>query len=122
MKLVSVNAGVEREVSWHGRMVTTAIFKEPIKGRVGLRKLNLDGDRQADLTVHGGEHKAVYCYLLAHYDYWKKELPGRGLPMGMFRENFTIDYDGPALLGRHGSLEMRLHLEDPSVVVTAAVA
>jgi MOSC domain-containing protein YiiM len=54
MKLVSVNTGMPREVKWHGRMVTTGIFKEPVKGRVALRKLNLDGDRQADLTVHGG--------------------------------------------------------------------
>jgi len=76
MKLVSVNTGLPREVSWHGRMVTTGIFKEAVKGRVALRKLNLDGDRQADLTVHGGAYKAVYCYPLAHYDYWKKELPG----------------------------------------------
>src|SRR6266403_5578028 len=91
MKLVSVNTGMPREVSWHGRMVTTAIFKEPVRGRMALRKLNLDRDSQADLTVHGGEHKAVYCYSLAHYDYWKKELSGRELPMGMFGENFTID-------------------------------
>ncbi len=110
MKLISVNAGMPREVSWHGRMVTTGIFKEPVKGRVALRKLNLDGDRQADLTVHGGEHKAVYCYSLGHYDYWKKELPGWDLPMGMFGENFTIDDDGPALLGGQGSLEESMHL------------
>jgi MOSC domain-containing protein YiiM len=84
MRLVSVNTGVPREVTWHGRIVTTAIFKEPAKGRVILRKLNLEGDRQADLTVHGGEHKAVYCYPLVHYDYWKKELPGRELLMGTF--------------------------------------
>src|SRR5258708_25696567 len=121
MKLVSVNTGLPREVSWHGRMVTTAIFKEPIKGRVALRKLNLDGDRQADLTVYGGEHKAVYCYLLAHYDDWKKELPGRDLPMGMFGENFTIDDDGPALLGGQGSLEESFHLVDRFSIGTAEV-
>src|SRR5258708_18329127 len=121
MKLVAVSKGWPREVSGHGRMVTTAIFKEPIKGRVALRKLNLDGDRQADLTVHGGEHKAVYCYLLAHYDYWKKELPGRDLPMGMFGENFTIDDDGPALLGRQGSLEESLQPADRFPVGTAEV-
>ena len=92
MKLVSVNVGLPREVIWHGRPVITGIFKQPVTGPVALRKLNLDGDRQADLTVHGGEHKAVYCYPLAHYDYWKRELPGRDLPMGMFGENFTIDF------------------------------
>jgi MOSC domain-containing protein YiiM len=90
MKLVSVNAGLPREVSWHGRMVTTAIFKEPAGGRVALLKLNLDGDRQADLTVHGGEHKAVYCHSLAHYGYWKRELPGRELPIGMFGETLQL--------------------------------
>ncbi len=116
MKLVSVNTGLPRDVSWHGRMVTTAIFKEPVGGRVALRKLNLDGDRQADLTVHGGEHKAVYCYALAHHDYWKKELPGRELPMGMFGENFTIDDGG------EGLLEESVHLGDRFSIGTAEVA
>jgi len=115
MKLVSVNTGLPREVSWHGRTVTTAIFKEPARGRVPLRKLNLDGDRQADLTVHGGEHKAVYCYSLAHYGYWKKELPGRELPMGMFGENFTVDD------GRDGLLEESVHLGDRFSIGTAEV-
>ena len=91
MKLVSLNCGLPREVEWHGRTVTTGIFKEPVGGRVALRRLNLDGDRQADLTVHGGEAKSVYCYPLAHYEYWKAELPGRTLSMGMFGENFTTD-------------------------------
>ncbi|HET6169981.1 MAG TPA: MOSC domain-containing protein [Terracidiphilus sp.] len=91
MKLVSVNTGLPREVMWHGRRVTTGIFKEPVHGRVAVRKLNLDGDRQADLSVHGGVHKAVYCYPLDHYDYWKKELPDRDLPLAIFGENFTLD-------------------------------
>src|SRR5262250_3107691 len=95
MKLISVNTGLPRQVTWHGRSVTTGIFKQPVEGRVALRKLNLDGDRQADLTVHGGKDKAVYCYPLSHYAFWKKELPGRELPLGMFGENFTIDvHDG----------------------------
>ena len=116
MNLVSVNIGLPREVSWHGRMVTTGIFKEPVKGRVALRKLNLDGDRQADLSVHGGEHKAVYCYPLLHYDYWKKELPGRDMPMGMFGENFTLDG------GKDALLEDSVHLGDRFSVGTAEVA
>jgi MOSC domain-containing protein YiiM len=91
MKLISLNTGLPREVTWHGRSVTTGIFKDPVEGRVALRKLNLDGDRQADLRVHGGEYKAVYCYPLAHYDYWKKELPHTELPIGVFGENFTFD-------------------------------
>ena len=90
-KVVSLNVGLPRDVVWHGRTVTTGIYKEPVDGRVALRTLNLDGDRQADLMVHGGEYKAVYCYPVAHYDFWKKELPGRELPMGMFGENFTTD-------------------------------
>jgi len=88
-RIISLNVGLPREVIWHDRSVITGIFKEPVAGRVALRKLNLDGDRQADLTVHGGEYKAVYCYPVEHYEYWKKELPGRELPMGMFGENFT---------------------------------
>src|SRR3989442_8683162 len=112
MKLVSVNTGLPRNVTWHGRNVTTGIFKQPVQGRVPLRKLNLDGDRQADLSVHGGEHKAVYCYPVAHYDYWKVELPGRELPMGSFGENFTAD----------GFLEDSVHLGDRFSVGTAEVA
>lgn len=91
MKLVSVNCGLPRQVVWHGMNVTTGIYKDPIKGRVAVRKLNLDGDRQADLKVHGGADKAVYCYPVEHYDYWRSELPGRELSLGMFGENFTID-------------------------------
>jgi MOSC domain-containing protein YiiM len=91
MKVVSVNVGLPRKVSWRGRMVTTAIYKDPIAGRVALRTLNLDGDRQADLSVHGGEFKAVYCYPVVHYDYWAGELPGQKLPMGSFGENLTMD-------------------------------
>jgi MOSC domain-containing protein YiiM len=109
MKLISVNTGLPREVTWHGRSVTTAIFKEPVEGRVPLRKLDLDGDRQADLSVHGGEDKAVYCYPIAHYDYWKRELPGRDLPMAMFGENFTTD----------GLLEDSVHLGDRLAVGSA---
>jgi MOSC domain-containing protein YiiM len=91
MKIVSLNTGLPREVPWHGMKVTTGIYKQPVEGRVALRTLNLDGDRQADLTVHGGAYKAVYCYPLVHYDYWTRELPHRDLPMAIFGENFTTD-------------------------------
>ncbi|HEY4777735.1 MAG TPA: MOSC domain-containing protein [Candidatus Acidoferrales bacterium] len=111
MKLVSVNTGLPREVTWRHMSVTTGIFKEPVAGRVALRKLNLDGDRQADLTVHGGEFKAVYCYPLVHYDYWKQELPGRDLPLAIFGENFTTD----------GLLEDSVHLGDRFSVGSAEV-
>ena len=94
MKLISVNCGLPRQAVWHGEAVTTSIYKDPVQGRVPLRKLNLDGDRQSDLSVHGGEYKAVYCYPVRHYEYWKEELPGRDLPWGVFGENFTLE-DGP---------------------------
>ena len=74
-----------------GQAVSTGIFKEPVEGRVRLRQLNLDGDRQADLSVHGGITKAVYAYPVEHYDYWRSELPGMRLPYGMFGENFTTE-------------------------------
>lgn len=120
MKLVSVNVGLPREVSWHGGRVTTGIYKEPVKGRVALHTLNLDGDRQADLTAHGGEYKAVYCYPLAHYDFWKKELPERDLPIGMFGENFTMDCGASA--GASGKLdEDSIHLGDKFSVGSAEV-
>jgi len=89
MKIVSVNVGLPREVSWQGKLVTSGIFKEPLDGPVMMRTLNLDGDGQADLTVHGGASKAVYAYPSEHYDYWRAELPGVDLPWGMFGENFT---------------------------------
>ena len=91
MRLVSLNTGLPREVTWEGRTVTTGIFKQPVQGRVTLRALNLDTDRQADLTVHGGAHKAVYCYPFEHYDYWRRELPGQALPWGSFGENLTTE-------------------------------
>jgi len=91
MKVVSVNVGLPRDVISKGKTVTTGIFKEPVEGRVRLRTLNLDGDRQADLKVHGGVHKAVYAYPAEHYDYWRGELPGVNLPWGMFGENLTVE-------------------------------
>jgi len=106
-----VNVGLPREVMWHGRAVTTGIYKRPVAGQVGLRKLDLDGDRQADLSVHGGKDKAVYCYPIEHYDYWRKELPRRELPMGMFGENFTTD----------GLVEDSVHLGDQFSVGSAEV-
>jgi MOSC domain-containing protein YiiM len=111
MNIISLNVGLPRDVLWHGRTVTTGIYKQPIQGRVRLRTLNLDGDRQADLTVHGGTQKAVYCYPIEHYDYWKKELPGRELPLAMFGENFTTD----------GLLENSVHLGDQFLIGSAQV-
>src|SRR6266568_7692600 len=91
MKILSVNVGMPKEVSWQGKLVTTGIFKEPVNTPVMLRTLNLDGDQQADLTVHGGVDKAIYAYPSEHYGYWRTELPGVDLPWGMFGENFTTE-------------------------------
>ena len=91
MKLISVNVARPRLVSYNGNPVSTGIFKEPVFGRVILRTLNLDGDRQADLSVHGGPTKAVYVYPSEHYEFWKQELPEMTLPWGMFGENFTTE-------------------------------
>jgi MOSC domain-containing protein YiiM len=91
LKILSLNVGLPRQVRFQDELVTTGIFKEPVRGRVKLRKLNLEGDKQADLTVHGGVDKAVYAYAGEHYSYWRQELPGKLLPWGMFGENFTTE-------------------------------
>lgn len=91
MKIVSVNVGLPRTVRWKGRDVTTGIFKEPVSSPIMLRRLNLDGDRQADLTVHGGPAKAVYVYPSEHYEFWRDELAGMDLPWGAFGENLTAE-------------------------------
>jgi MOSC domain-containing protein YiiM len=91
MRILSMNVGLPREVSWQGKVVTTGIFKKPVSAPVMLRTLNLDGDQQADLTVHGGVNKAVYVYPSEHYRSWGAELPGVDLPWGMFGENFTTE-------------------------------
>lgn len=91
MKVLSVNVGLPRKILFNGQIITTAIFKDPVKGPISLRKLNLDGDKQADLTVHGGLDKAVYSYPSEHYDYWRKQFPNMDLVWGMFGENFTTE-------------------------------
>jgi MOSC domain-containing protein YiiM len=102
MKVVSLNVAVPRTVVWKGHEVRTGIFKEPVEGPVIMRRLNLDGDRQADLTVHGGADKAVYAYPSEHYPLWKSELPGMVLPWGMFGENLTTE----------GLSEQEIHIGD----------
>ena len=111
MRVVSVNVGLPRSVRWKGREVTTGIFKKPVAGRVPLRRLNLDGDRQADLSVHGGAAKAVYAYPLSHYAFWREEL-GQELTFGAFGENLTVEglpLEGEAAVGdrfRIGTAEL----------------
>src|ERR1700746_3174079 len=91
MKLLSVNVGLPREVEWNGRTIRTSIFKAPVPGRVQVRSLNLDGDQQSDLTVHGGVDKAVYVYPSEHYAFWRDELSDADLHWGAFGENFTTE-------------------------------
>ena len=98
--VLSVNVGWSREVEHNGRVVTTAIWKSPVEGRIALRGINLDGDEQADRKVHGGYDKAVYAYSRRDYEWWEGEL-GRPLEPGSFGENLTltgIDL-GEALVG-----------------------
>jgi MOSC domain-containing protein YiiM len=111
MKILSLQVGVPRTVEVHGGQIITGIFKEPVQRRIALRRLNLDGDRQADLTVHGGPYKAVYVYPHEHYAYWKSALPNRELPLGVFGENFTTE----------GILESDAHVGDTFKVGTAEV-
>ena len=91
MKLVSVNVGLPRDVIWLGKVVRTSIWKTPVEGRIRVSKLNLDGDRQSDLSVHGGLDKAVYAYPSEHYAFWRGQLGDRDLPWGAFGENFTTE-------------------------------
>jgi len=91
MRLNSVNVGLPRQVLWKGREVITSIFKKPVSGRIAVRRENLDGDRQSDLTVHGGPQKAIYVYPLEHYSYWHETLPEVEFDMPQFGENFTTE-------------------------------
>jgi MOSC domain-containing protein YiiM len=96
---------------YKGTTINTGIFKQPVAGAVPLRALNLDGDRQADLAVHGGPFKAVYAYPSEHYEFWRPELPGTPLPWGMFGENFTTQ----------GLTESELHIGDRLQIGSAVI-
>lgn len=113
MQLISVNVGLPREIDWRGRKTRTSIWKTAVEGRVRVNRLNLEGDRQSDLSVHGGPEKAVYVYPLEHYEYWRREFPGMDLPWGAFGENFTTEgmLEGDIKIGdgfRMGSAEFRV--------------
>ncbi len=108
MHVVSVNVGLPREVEWKGRTVLTGIFKSPVHARVQVRRLNIDGDAQADLTVHGGSDKAVYAYPSEHFGPWAGRL-GFELSPGNFGENLTTQ----------GLLEDAVHIGDEFRVGTA---
>ena len=111
MKVLSVNVGLPREVLWRGRPITTGIFKEPVVDRVPVRALNIDGDRQADLRVHGGADKAVYAYPSEFYELWRGERPELDFRWGQFGENLTTEglLDGDVNVGdrfRVGTAEL----------------
>jgi MOSC domain-containing protein YiiM len=91
MRVTAVSVGLPREVKWRGRTVLTSIFKKPVAGRVRVERLNLAGDRQSDLTVHGGAEKAVYVYPAEHYGFWREKLGIAELPWGAFGENLTTE-------------------------------
>jgi MOSC domain-containing protein YiiM len=111
MKLISLNVARPRLALYKGATISTGIFKQPVSGPIQLRTLNLDGDRQADLSVHGGPYKAVYAYPSEHYAFWRNELPGMDLPWGVFGENFTTE----------GLAESDLHIGDRLQIGSAIV-
>jgi MOSC domain-containing protein YiiM len=103
MKVVSLNVGMPRTVHYMDRDIATGIFKSPVPGPLLLRRLNLDGDHQADLENHGGRNKAVYAYPSEHYELWRRELPDMDLPWSMFGENLTTEglTEEDACIGDH---------------------
>jgi MOSC domain-containing protein YiiM len=111
MNLLSLNAGRPRLITYRGTTINTGIFKEPVSGPVMLRTLNLDGDRQADLSVHGGPYKAVYAYPSEHYEFWRQQFPGMNLPWGAFGENLTTT----------GLFENELHVGDRLQIGSAEI-
>jgi MOSC domain-containing protein YiiM len=113
VRLVSIQVGRPRAVEWRGRSVTTSIFKEPVTGPVAVRRHNLAGDEQSDLSVHGGAAKAVYAYPSEHYAWWREQLPGVALAWGAFGENLTTEglVESELCIGdrlRIGSAELRV--------------
>jgi MOSC domain-containing protein YiiM len=111
MKIISLNVARPRLMVYKGNTINTGIFKQPVSGSIQLRTLNLDGDRQADLSVHGGPYKAVYGYPSEHYAFWRQEFPEMELPWGMFGENFTTT----------GLLEKDLHIGDRFQIGSAVI-
>jgi MOSC domain-containing protein YiiM len=109
MKVISVNVGKPQEYEWRGLRVQTAIFKSPVEGPVAVGKLDLEGDKQADLTVHGGADKAVYVHPHEHYSYWQSQLRGYSLTLGNFGENLTSE----------GLSEETIHVGDQLQIGTA---
>ena len=112
MKIISINVSLPKIVDFRGNKVSTGIYKDPVEGRIKVRTLNLDGDKQADLTVHGGPDKAVYAYPSEHYPYWRDHYPELTMDWGMFGENFTTE----------GLLEDQTNIGDEYQIGTAKFA
>src|SRR5579884_706339 len=110
-RILSINVGQPREVQAGDRKVLTSIFKTPVQGRVALRRYNIEGDRQSDLSVHGGPNKAVYLYPSEHYPFWAAQLSDLELSPGAFGENLTTE----------GMLEDEVHIGDVFRIGTAVV-
>lgn len=91
MRVISVNVGCPREIVWKGKTISTGIFKTSVEGRIAVHWLNLDGDGQADLSIHGGKDKAIHAYPAEHYHHWRQAFPDMNLPWGMFGENLTTE-------------------------------
>jgi MOSC domain-containing protein YiiM len=109
MKVISVNVGMPKEIVYDGRAIQTGIFKSAVTGRIPVTALNLKGDGQADLTVHGGPSKAIYAFPSEHYAFWRDELPEISFNYGMFGENLTTE----------GLLEHELNVGDRLCVGSA---
>ena len=114
MRVLSVNVGMPRQVVWRGKAVTTGIYKQPVEGPVPIRTLNVDGDRQADLRVHGGWDKAVYAYPSEFYELWSRERPELQFGPGTFGDNLTTE----GLLDGDVSIGDRFRVGTAEVVVT----
>lgn len=111
MKIISINVGLPQEVPWGKRTTFTSIYKSPVEGSVEVLTENLEGDKQADLSVHGGPNKAIYVYPAEHYSYWQASLNVQKLDWGNFGENFTSE----------GLLEEYVNIGDIFQVGTAQV-
>jgi len=114
MRLLSLSTGLPREVDLRGRKVRTSIFKASTDRRLRVTALNVEGDQQSDLSVHGGADKAVYVYPSEHYAYWRRELPGVDFPWGAFGENLTTE----GLLEEHVRVGDHLRVGSAEFVVT----
>src|SRR5262245_9491839 len=90
-RLLSVNVGLPRDITWQGKTVHTAVWKTPVQGRRMVRRLNIDGDGQGDLAGHGGEHRAVLVYQIDSYSYWQSQLRRDDFSYGQFGENLTVE-------------------------------